>query len=546
MHMNRITIYDTTLRDGTQSEELHLTCEDKLRITRKLDDLGVHYVEGGWPGSNPTDQLYFKEITNYHLKRTKVAAFGSTHLPSTSPDTDRNLAALLSSKAPVATIFGKTWDFHVKKALKVNLERNLEIIAGSIGKLKSGFKEVFFDAEHFFDGFKANRDYALGCLAAAHEAGADLLVLCDTNGGSLPQDIREIMEAVKEKLPEARLSIHAHNDCELAVANSICAVECGAVQVQGAVNGYGERSGNANLCSIIPILELKMGVRVLEPERLALLTPVANYVSEIANLHLFLRQPFVGRAAFSHKGGVHVSAVMQNPATYEHIDPALVGNVRRVLLSDLAGRSNILFKARQYGYENLDKENPAVQDLLAQIKEREKLGYEYSVAEASYELLFFRVMGWSKCYFTFLNFSVSDSKRERDESPNSEATVLVKVNGKEQHTAAMGKGPVNALDRALRRALESAYPCIKSVRLIDFKVRVLSGAHHDTKGTSSVVRVLIESSDGKDRWSTVGVSYNIIEASWQALVDSMNYKLFKDDPQKWPTARRLNAEKEHA
>ncbi|MDK2956064.1 MAG: 2-isopropylmalate synthase [Desulfovibrionales bacterium] len=543
--MNRVTIYDTTLRDGTQSEELNLTCEDKLRITRKLDDLGVHYIEGGWPGSNPTDQLYFKEIANYQLKQAKVAAFGSTHLPSASPDTDRNLAALLASKAPAATIFGKTWDFHVKEALKVSLGRNLELIAGSIDKLKSGFEEVFFDAEHFFDGFKANRDYALSCLAAAHDAGAHTLVLCDTNGGSLPGELAEIMDAVKEKLPKARLGIHCHNDCELAVANSIRAVECGAEQVQGAINGYGERAGNANLCSIIPVLELKMGRPVLGAEQLALLTPTAQYVSEIANLRPFLRQPFVGRAAFSHKGGVHVSAVMRRPATYEHIDPTLVGNVRRVLLSDLSGRSNILFKAKQYGYENLDKENPVVEDLLALIKEREKMGYEYSVAEASYELLFFKVMGWSKRYFTFLNFFVLDSKRLGDESPHSEATVQVRVNGKEEHTAATGNGPVNALDRALRQALEGAYPCIKNVRLKDFKVRVLSGAQRDTGGTSSVVRVLIESSDGKDRWTTVGVSHNIIEASWQALVDSMNYKLFKDDPQKWPTSKRRDEEDEH-
>jgi 2-isopropylmalate synthase len=536
--MSDVKIYDTTLRDGTQSEELNLACEDKIRITRKLDELGVHYIEGGWPGSNPTDQLYFKEIANYQMDRAKVAAFGATHLPSATPDTDRNLEALLASRAPVATIFGKTWDFHVREALKTSTERNLELIAGSVGKLKGNFDEVFFDAEHFFDGFKANRDFALSCLKSAHEAGADALVLCDTNGGTLPGEITEIMAEVQNAVPDAALGIHCHNDSELAVANSIQAVNQGAVQVQGTINGYGERAGNANLCSIIPILELKMGHDVLGPERLALLTPASHFVSEIGNLRPFLRQPFVGRAAFTHKGGIHVSAVMKHASTYEHIDPALVGNSRRVLLSDLSGRSNILFKARQYGYDNLDKDNPAVQDLLMLVKEREKMGYEYSVAEASFELLFFQVMGWSKRYFQFLNFFVVDSKRQGDESPYSEATVMVRVRGEDVHTAATGNGPVNALDRALRRALEGAYPKLKELKLLDFKVRVLSGAVRDTGGTSSVVRVLIESGDGADRWTTMGVSHNIIEASWQALVDAVNYKLFKDDPQKWPTGVR--------
>ncbi len=536
--MNNVKIYDTTLRDGTQSEELNLACEDKIRITLKLDELGVHYVEGGWPGSNPTDQLYFKEMASYQLKTAKVTAFGSTHLPSSTPENDRNLQALLASKAQVATIFGKTWDFHVREALGVNNDRNLEIIRGSLARLKGHFEELFFDAEHFFDGFKAAPEYAVACLAAAYEGGAEVLVLCDTNGGTLPKEIAEIMAVVQDKLPNAPLGIHCHNDSDLAVANSIEAVRRGAVQVQGAINGYGERAGNANLCSIIPILELKMGIPVLGAERLAMLTPAAHYVSEIGNLRPFLRQPFVGRAAFTHKGGIHVSAVMKHASTYEHIDPDLVGNSRRVLLSDLSGRSNILFKARQYGYENLDKDNPAVQDLLTLVKEREKMGYEYSVAEASYELLFFKIMGWSKRYFHFLNFFVVDSKREGDESPYSEATVMVRVRGKEEHTAATGNGPVNALDRALRRALVDAYPSIKDLRLLDFKVRVLSGAVRDTGGTSSVVRVLIESGDGLDRWTTVGVSHNIIEASWQALVDAVNYKLFKDDPQKWPTGAR--------
>jgi 2-isopropylmalate synthase len=531
--MKSIAVYDTTLRDGTQSEEINLTSKDKLLVARKLDELGVHYIEGGWPGSNPTDREFFAAASAQGFRHAKLAAFGSTHAPKGTAQEDKNLQALVECGASVATIFGKTWDFHVKAALRISLEQNLDLIGNSLAFLKPNLEEVFFDAEHFFDGFAANPDYALACLKRAHEAGADVLVLCDTNGGTLPQDLAGAMARVREVLPQARLGIHCHNDSEMAVANSLEAVRQGAVQVQGTINGYGERCGNANLCSIIPNLELKMGYTVLGKDKLPLLTEASHYVAEVANLRPFLRQPFVGRAAFSHKGGIHVSAVIRDSRTYEHVDPLSVGNERKVVLSDLAGRSNILFKARQYGYD-LDKDDASVQELLAELKERERMGYEYSVAEASYKMLFFRTMGWTKRYFQHINFRVLDSMRQSDQEPFSEATVMLKIRGRTEHTAATGRGPVNALDSALRRALEPSYPNLREMKLLDFKVRVLSGAVRNVGGTASFVRVLIESGDKKDRWTTIGVSHNIIEASWQALMDSINYKLFKDDPQKWP------------
>jgi 2-isopropylmalate synthase len=530
--MRQVAIYDTTLRDGTQAEEIHLTLEDKLRIALKLDELGIHYIEGGWPGSNPTDRQFFKDIRSYALKNAQVAAFGSTRNAKLEADKDPNLKALVECKAPVLTIFGKTWDLHATTALGVSLPENLALIADSLGFLRSRCKELFFDAEHFFDGFANNPEYALACLKTAFEAGADALVLCETNGGRLTHEVAAAVKAVKKALPQAKLGIHCHNDAELAVANSLEAVRQGACQVQGTINGYGERCGNANLCSIIPNLELKMGFSCIGAERLKLLTPTAHFVSETANLRPFLRQPFVGGSAFAHKGGIHVHAVLKDSRTYEHVEPEAVGNKQRVLLSDLAGRSNIMFKARRYGYD-LDKDDPAVQDLLAELKNREAKGYDYSVAEASYEILFFKTMGWSKRYFQLLNFRVLDAMGP-DGEPFSEATVMLKVRGGVEHTAATGRGPVNALDMALRRALLPAYPNLAEMRLLDFKVRVMSGASRDTEGTASYVRVLIESGDRKSRWTTVGVSHNIIEASWQALVDSINYKLFQDDPQKWP------------
>ncbi|UJX40519.1 citramalate synthase [Desulfovibrio sp. JY] len=535
--MRRVLCYDTTLRDGTQAEDINLTTEDKLRIALKLDDLGLSYIEGGWPGSNPTDKRFFQEIQNYDLKYASIAAFGSTHNHRATAATDPNLKALVDSGAPVVTIFGKSWDIHVTEALGTTLPRNLELVSDSLAFLRQHFREVFFDAEHFFDGYKANPDYALTVLRRAQEAGADVLVLCDTNGGTLPVEFRAIMSAVTAALPEARFGVHAHNDAGLAVANTLEAVELGAVQVQGTINGYGERCGNANLCTIIPSLALKCGIECLPEGKLELLTPTAHFVSEMVNQQPPSNQPYVGDGAFAHKGGVHVSAVVKNPRTYEHVTPETVGNARRVLLSDLSGQSNILYKAREFGFE-LDKNDPFVLELLTTIKEREALGYEYTAAEASYELLLNRVLGRARSYFTVTRYRVLDDNAYESVEPLTEATVMIKVGGKVKHTASTGRGPINALDKAIRKALRGFYPRLAEMRLLDFKVRVLSGTVEDAEcgrggcGTASHVRVLVESGDATKRWVTVGVSHNVIEASFQAMEDGINYKLFSDDKEK--------------
>ena len=534
--MRNVTIYDTTLRDGTQSEEINLTTEDKLRVALKLDDLGVAYIEGGWPGSNPTDKRFFEEIQNYNLQTARIAAFGSTHNHRTTAATDPNLKALLESGAPVVTIFGKSWDIHVTEALGTTLERNLALVGDSLAFLRPGVAELFFDAEHFFDGYKANPDYALAVLKRASEAGADVLVLCDTNGGTLPRDFRAIMAAATAALPDAKFGVHPHNDSGLAVANVLEGVELGAVQVQGTINGYGERCGNANLCSIIPSLELKYAINCLPEEKLALLTPTARFVSEMVNQAPPSNQPYVGTGAFAHKGGVHVSAVVKNPKTYEHVIPESVGNARRVLLSDLSGQSNILYKAREFGFE-LDKNDPFVLELLTTIKEREAAGYEYTAAEASYELLLNRVLGRARSYFSVLRYRVIDDNVFERGEPLTEATVMLKVGGKTKHTASTGRGPINALDNAIREALCNFYPRLAEMRLLDFKVRVLSGAKRDDCGkggcgTASDVRVLVECGDAHRRWVTVGVSYNVIVASFEALIDAIDYKLFSDDREK--------------
>jgi 2-isopropylmalate synthase len=541
--MRRVLCYDTTLRDGTQAEDINLNTEDKLRIALKLDELGLSYIEGGWPGSNPTDKRFFQEVQNYSFKYASIAAFGSTHNHRATAATDPNLKALIDSGAPVATIFGKCWDIHVTEALGTTLPRNLELVGDSLGFLREHFREVFFDAEHFFDGYKANPDYALAVLRRAHEAGADALVLCDTNGGTLPVDFRAIMGAVIAALPEAKFGIHTHNDSGLAVANSLEAVELGAVQVQGTINGYGERCGNANLCTIIPSLTLKCGISCLPEGKLPLLTPTAHFVSEMVNQQPPSNQPYVGDGAFAHKGGVHVSAVVKNPVTYEHVTPEAVGNARRVLLSDLSGQSNILYKAREFGFE-LDKNDPFVLELLTTIKEREALGYEYTAAEASYELLLNRVLGRARSYFTVTRYRVLDDNAcDRDE-PLTEATVMIKVGGRVKHTASTGRGPINALDKAMRKALRGFYPRLAEMRLLDFKVRVLSGTVEEEQcgkggcGTASHVRVLVESGDATKRWVTVGVSHNVIEASFQAMEDAVNYKLFRDDKAKLTKALR--------
>jgi 2-isopropylmalate synthase len=524
--MKEVTIYDTTLRDGTQAEDFTLSMEDKIRIALKLDDLGFHYIEGGWPGSNPKDAGFFEEIKNYQLRHARIAAFGATHHHSKTAHTDENLKALLAAKTPVITIFGKSWTVHVRDALHTTLERNLELIRDSLACLRQHAETLFYDAEHFFDGFKDNSDYALATLGKAIEGGAECLVLCDTNGGNLPGKIREIMEVVKTTYPGFPLGIHVHNDGELAVANSLTAIEAGAVQVQGTINGVGERCGNANLCSIIPNLCLKMGIQCLSPENLQKLRTVSRYVLELANIPGNRYQPFVGRSAFAHKGGVHISAVERNPDTYEHIEPALVGNRRRVLVSDLSGRATIRRKAEDYGL-NLSKTDPVALQVLEELKELENQGFQFEAAEASFELLINKAMGRSKRYFELLGFRVINQKSRDDGNTIAEATIRVKVGGNEEHTAALGKGPVNALDNALRKALEKFYPELKDMELSDYKVRVLPGRD----GTAARVRVLIESTDGTDQWGTVGVSHDIIEASWQALVDSVNYKMYKTEKQ---------------
>lgn len=523
--IKKIEIYDTTLRDGTQAENFNLSLEDKVRIAVRLDELGVDFIEGGWPGSNPKDQHFFTEIASYNFKHSRIAAFGSTHMARNRAEDDPNLNALVSSGAPAVTIFGKSWDIHVRDALRISLERNLEIIEDSLRFLRSRVEVLFYDAEHFFDGFRADRDYALETLRRAETAGAECLILCDTNGGTMPDDITDIIRQVQKALGEKiRLGIHCHNDSEMAVANSVLAVAAGISQVQGTMNGFGERCGNANLCSIIPALVLKRDYECEAGKQLEKLTSTARYVYEIANLAPNKYQPYVGASAFAHKGGIHVSAVQRNPETYEHVRPELVGNVQRILVSDLSGKSNILAKARQFGLD-LDSSDPLVMEIVSRLKELESQGFQFEGAEASFELLMRRASGTQRKYFDFLGFRVFDQKVREDEPPQAEATVMVRVGGKVEHTAAVGNGPVNALDNAIRKALETFYPQLRDMSLVDYKVRVLP----DSPGTGAKVRVLIESKDQKDKWGTVGVSHDIIEASWQALVDGICYKLLKSE-----------------
>lgn len=519
---HKIALYDTTLRDGSQGEEIAFTVEDKLLITERLDELGIHYIEAGWPGSNPKDLEYFQRVRKLKLKNSRVTAFGSTFHPKGTPGRDPNLKALLAASTPVVTIFGKTWDFHAKVALHVSLKRNLELIYQSVQFLKRRVDEVIFDAEHFFDGFKANPTYAKEALSAALQAGADYLVLCDTNGGALPDEVEEVFQELNRDLP-AKYGIHCHNDCELGVANSLAGVRGGATQVHGTINGIGERCGNANLVSILPNLQLKMGLPVVSAKQLKRLQEVSHYVYEMTNQTPRNNQAYVGRSAFAHKGGIHVSAVAKNPKTYEHIDPKQVGNHRRVLVSDLSGTSNVLAKAKEFGI-SLNKKNPLVKQLVADVKELENQGFQFEGAEASFEILMRKAKRQYRPFFRLIGFRVLDEKLTHDDPAHAEATIQVEVDGIKEHTAASGHGPVNALDNALRKALERFFPSLKEVQLIDYKVRVLPSG----SGTSSQVRVLIESTDGKRKWGTVGVSENIIQASWMALVDSLEYKLLKD------------------
>ena len=524
--MKDVLIYDTTLRDGCQAEDISFTLEDKLRIAEKLVELGIDYIEGGYPGSNARDADFFKEVKKLKLKKTKIASFGTTRKPSANPSQDFNLKVLLDADAPVVTLVGKAWDLHVRDDLRISKKANLEIIADSIAYMKQRVDEVIFDAEHFFDGYRSNPEYAVECLKAAEEGGADWIALCDTNGGRLPSEIRTAIAALTGVI-STPLGIHCHNDGELAVANTLAAVEMGVRQVQGTVNGFGERCGNLNLCSVIPDLQLKMGKRCIEPEQLKKLREVSHFFYELANVSPDKHQPYVGDSAFAHKGGLHVAGILKNRETYEHIDPELVGNRQRVLVSDLAGRSNIIYKAKEYGID-LKSEDHAVQEILRRIKDLESQGYEFEAAEASFELLIQEALGRKKKNFRLIGFRVIDEKRKEGEPPISEATIMVEVDGVEEHAAAMGNGPVNALDNALRRALTKFYPSLRQMELLDYKVRVLSSG----AGTAASVRVLIESGDKKDRWGTVGVSQNVIEASWQAVVDSIDYKLYKDSKQR--------------
>ena len=517
-----LEIYDTTLRDGAQAEDVSFSVEDKVRVAQQLDELGVQFIEGGWPGANPKDIEFFQIVRTIPFQHATIVAFGSTRKASNPVRKDKNLHALLESGTHTITLFGKSWSFQVTDALNISLVKNLELIEDSIAYLRSKDRRVFYDAEHFFDGYKANPDYALQTIRRAIAGGAERVILCDTNGGTMPWEIREICRVVKQECP-VPLGIHAHNDSEMAVANSLVAVESGILQVQGTINGIGERCGNANLCSIIPNLQLKMRRSALG-KKLSRLKDVSGFVTEIANLMPNKRQPYVGDAAFAHKGGVHIHAVLKNAATYEHIAPEEVGNRRRMLVSDYAGRSGLLEKVEAYGI-SLTKNHAKLQELVETLKDRESQGYQFEGAEGSFELLMRKAMGSHRPSFQLLGFRVIVEKKQEHGMLLSEATVMVKVGDVVEHTAAVGAGPVNALDHALRKALEKFYPQLREVKLLDYKVRVLSA----NKGTESKVRVLIESGDHKDKWGTVGVSENIMEASWQALADSIEYKLLLAD-----------------
>jgi 2-isopropylmalate synthase len=546
--MRLVKIYDTTLRDGTQAEYFSLSLADKIRIAEKLSQVGIHYIEGGWPGANPRDRDFFNEIHNYNLGNSRIAAFGSTHHKDRPPESDPIFQELLISKAPVVTIFGKSWNLHVKEVLRTTLERNLELITHSLRYLKPHVQELFYDAEHFFDGFQADPEYALKTLEAALAGGADCLVLCETNGGTITSKVVEIFKAVQKRLPEAPLGIHAHNDIEMGVANSVAAVELGASQVQGTINGFGERCGNANLCSIIPSIKFKLGLDCISDDNLRRLTELSRFVYEIANINPNRYQPYVGRSAFAHKGGVHAAAVKLNPLAYEHIRPEQVGNFRNIPVSDLSGKSNVFLLAQALNLNPGEhdaavreaaakikellqdrhhlKETDVLQIILSKVKELESQGYTFEEADGSLKLLMYASLGKGTEFFRMLSYRVVDQKIGEHDPPVPEATLRVRVGYNDVHTAALGNGPVDALYNALLKALIRFFPRLVEMRLEDYKVRVLPGT---TGSTAAKVRVLIESRDAHDRWGTVGVSHDIIDASWQALVDSINYKLYKDE-----------------
>ncbi|MCE9531996.1 MAG: citramalate synthase, partial [Planctomycetes bacterium] len=515
----KVSIYDTTLRDGSQGEGVNFSLQDKLLLTRRLDELGIDYIEGGYPLSNPKDFEYFQAVRSIPLKHAKVAAFGMTRRKNSDPATDTCLKALIDAQTPVVTIVGKTWDMQVRDILGTSLDENLKMIADSVAYCNSVGREVFYDAEHFFDGFKANPEYALMTLKAAESAGASVVILCDTNGGTMPEQIAERVAAVRKAL-KCEIGIHCHNDCELAVANTLAAVVQGASQVQGTMNGIGERCGNVDLCSVIANLAIKYNREVLQPGSLKRLTEASRYFYEIANLTQRSGQPFVGASAFAHKGGMHTHAVARNPVSYEHVDPSIIGNERRILVSELSGQSTILAKTTKY---DINTDKAVMAKILTQVQDLENAGYEFEAAEASFDILVKKTIGQYTPWFERIAYRVNIEQGPNGQ-PSTEATVKLRVGEQTQHTVSEGDGPVNALDSALRKALLPLFPRLGEVQLADYKVRVVNAK----AGTAARVRVIIESRDANDVWGTVGVSENVIEASWLALVDSIEYKLFKD------------------
>ena len=515
----KVSLYDTTLRDGTQGEGISFSLLDKIRIAEKLAGFGMDYIEGGWPGSNPKDLAFFAKARKHGFGMTKIAAFGSTRRAGIKASVDPQLAQLLEAGTPVVTIFGKSWKLQVHKVLGVPHEENLAMISDSVVYLKSCGREIFYDAEHFFDGYKDDAEFALNTLAAASEAGADMLILCDTNGGTMPEEISAITAAVESRFP-GMVGIHTHNDCGMGAANALTAVRAGAVQIQGTMNGYGERTGNCNLTTVIPCLQLKMGIHVV-PD-LTRLREVSLFVDELANCQPDVRAPFIGSTAFAHKGGMHVNAVAKTAAAYEHIEPSSVGNHQNILVSELSGRSNILLKAEELGLK-LDKNDPVVLRVLEKIKALESEGFEFEAADASLELLLRKELGLHVSLFQLQEYHCSFRRDSAGSSTTCEATVTILNNEQSLMTTAEGDGPVNALDAALRKALQQLHPWIAGISLSDYKVRIVDGG----RGTAARTRVHILSSEGSDSWGTVGVSDNIIEASWMALVDSLEYHASK-------------------
>lgn len=520
--MSKVTIYDTTLRDGTQGTGISFSTLDKLRVAEKLDEFGVHYIEGGWPGSNPKDAAFFADAAKRTWKNARITAFGMTRRGKMKVEDDPQVKMLLDAQTPAVTVVGKTWPLHVTEVFGVTLDENLAMIADTVAYLKKHGREVLYDAEHFFDSYREDPEYSLKTVRAAHEAGADLIVLCETNGGALPDFVGDVTSKIIAALGKP-VGIHTHNDGGVGVANALAAIQAGACQVQGTINGYGERVGNCNLTTIMPNLQLKMGIAL--GIDLAGLRDLANYVDEMANVPHDIRAPFVGAAAFTHKGGLHVHAVQKLARTYEHIDPALVGNERIITISDLSGQSNVLVRAENLGFK-LDKGSREVQEILSEIKRLESEGYEFEAAEASFETLIRKKTGQHQRFFDLIEFHSTHRFNGQRGFETCEATVKVSVNGERVYTVAEGDGPVNALDNALRKALCPAYPEINNVVLQDYKVRIIDSS----SGTAAKTRVLITSTDGHDSWSTVGVNYNIIDASWEALVDSLDYYLFRKRP----------------